>query len=370
VRRSAVMLLCAFVLGSGAAHAQSGVASGIRFQGYDFAEGFAAEAANLMWIPIALDHTVMPGLRVDAYTAYARGAANFGGTEYTLNGLVDTRVRLNWTVRPWAVVTVGANVPTGNPSHDPNEARVASMLSTELLGFQEANFGLGFATTTGVATAYRSGDYGLGFGASYRAASGFEPSADTAVTYTPGDELRLRVALDRDFGGNRFTLGGTFQTFRTDELDGRNLYQSGKRWRGDVSYSFRTSANATWTAFVSDVYRDRGDAIISYVDGTGTARDSTFQTGYQNIVVGGVRGSWRLSPALTIRPMVDARIQTREQEDGEGWLVGAGGDVPLRWGIIDVFPSARAMLGSLSDAAGDGHRVLGAELGLTMRWGR
>jgi hypothetical protein len=364
------VLLAVLVMAPAAARGQSGVATGIRFQGYDFGEGFAADAANLLWVPLALDHTLRPGLRVDAYTAYARGAANFGGTEYTLNGLVDTQVRVNWTVRPWAVLTIGANVPTGDPSHDPNEARVASMLSTELLGFQEANFGLGFATTTGIATAYRAGGYGLGFGASYRAASGFEPSADTAVTYTPGDELRLRVALDRDFGGNRLTLGGTFQTFRTDELDGRNLYRSGKRWRGDASYSFRTGANATWTAFVSDVWRDRGDAIISYVDGTGTPRDSTYQTGYQNILVGGVRGSWRLSPSLNLRPMVDARIQSREQDDGEGWLVGAGGDLPLRWGRVDMFPSARALLGELTDGAGVGFRVLGAELGLTMRWAR
>lgn len=370
MRRIVGGLLCALALVPAAASAQSGVASGVRFHGYDFGEGFAAEAVNLLLFPLAFDQTITRTVRVDAYTAYARGAANFGGTEYTLNGLVDTQVRVNWTVRPWAVLTIGANLPTGDPSHDANEARVASMLSTELLGFQEANFGLGFATTTGIATAYRTGEYGLGFGASYRAASGFEPSADTSVTYTPGDELRLRVALDRDFGGNRLTVGGTFQTFRTDELDGRNLFQSGKRWRGDASYSFRTGANATWTAFVSDVYRDRGDAIVSFIDATGTPRDSTFQTGHQNILVGGVRGSWRLSPGLSIRPAFDARIQSREQEDGEGWLIGAGGDVPLRWGRFDVFPSARATLGELTDAAGVGYRVLGAELGLMMRWGR
>jgi hypothetical protein len=35
-----------------------------------------------------------------------------------------------------------------------------------------------------------------------------------------------------------------------------------------------------------------------------------------------------------------------------------------------MFPSARALLGELTDGAGVGFRVLGAELGLTMRWAR
>ena len=83
------------------------------------------------------------------------GSSTFAGTipVFKLSGPVDTSIKASYAVTPWALVSVGANVPTGNGTHSGQEAIVASVLSTDLLGFREATWGTGFAVTSSVASA-------------------------------------------------------------------------------------------------------------------------------------------------------------------------------------------------------------------------
>jgi len=63
------------------------------------------------------------------------------------------------------------------------------MLATDLLGFREATWGTGFAVTTGIATARRGGQWGLGLGASL-----VVTSVDTAVFGRALRDLRSSLA--------------------------------------------------------------------------------------------------------------------------------------------------------------------------------
>lgn len=345
------------------------VSAGVQFQGYDFDDGLGVEAANLFVLPIAYDQDVGDRLAFDLYGAYARGAALIGGTEFTLSGPVDTRVRANYAVAPWALLTFGLNLPTGQAQHTEDEARVAAALATDLLGFREANFGLGLAVTTGIATAHQLGETGVGLGVSYRYASGYEPRADTALRYTPGNELRVRVGLDRNVAGNRLTGGVTYQNFSHDRMDGRDLFQPGGRWRGDVSYSFRTGASAAWTAYVTDVWRDHGDVRLDVLaPGSGTDTASTLRTGTQNLFVAGVAGSWRVAPGWTLLPTADMRRLSRQDPGGDGWLVGAGTAVPLGVRALLVTPAVRLSYGRLEGEDAAARSVRGAEVEVTIGW--
>jgi len=368
----ALVLALTLVGGAAPAAAQTGtsLASGVVFQGYNFGEGLGLENATLLMVPVAFEQPVGSRLTLDLYTAYARGAVQTDSTSFDLSGMVDTRVRASWTATPWAVVTLGLNLPTGATEHSPEEAAVAATLSSELLGFREATWGLGFGATTGLATAFRAGQWGVGLAGSYRMADEFEPRSDLDATYAPGDEVRVRLALDRNLGANKLTAGVTFQNFSQDQLDGRNLFQAGNRWRGDLTDSFRTSRTAVWTAYLTDVWRERGDIFISLVDDQGQfVRDSVSQTGSQNLLVAGVAGSMRLG-AMTVRPALDARVQSTEGAGGGGWLVGGGADVPHRVGSFELVPAARLLLGKVDAAGGeDSPGLWGGELGLTLRWG-
>ena len=103
---------------------------------------------------MALRVPVGQNLRFDLYSAWANGSVVQNGTTYTLSGPVDTSVKGSWQAMPGVLLTVGANVPTGNSTHDDEEALVAAVLSTDLLGFRESTWGTGFALTSSVALAH------------------------------------------------------------------------------------------------------------------------------------------------------------------------------------------------------------------------
>jgi hypothetical protein len=334
------------------------------FQGYKFADDAPTQSASLMLVPIGIQFKASNALTFDLYSAYARGTAELlSGASHTMEGIVDTRLRANVAVTSWAVITAALNLPTGNATHDDSEAIVASVLSGELLGFREALWGTGFGATTGIATAFRAGSTGIGLGASYRVASEFEPDADQDFKYTPGNEVRVRAAIDQDIGNSKLTLGGTFQNYSDDRLDGRDLFAPGNRWRADVTYSFRAGTNSTWTLFATDIWRENGDVTLEFDDGT-TSRDSVFEAGQQNLVVVGLAGSLG-----SIRPSADVRLLTREIGTNEGWLGGLGFDFPMRRGSTDIIPTVRGSYGQLEDSADNKRNVMGGEVSLTIRFG-
>jgi hypothetical protein len=341
------------------------------WQAYSFAEDLGVSSATLAILPVGYEVDVSRFVSFDIYTALARGDVKIGDESFTLQGLVDTRVRASLAVTPWAVLTAAINLPTGKATHDSEEAIVASALSTELLGFREALWGTGFGVTTGVATAWRTGSTAIGLGASYRLANGFEPSADTSFKYTPGNEARLRVAIDQNIGDSKLTIGATFQNYSDDRVDGRDLFAPGNRLRGDIAFSFRTGATASWTIFAADVLRQNGDVSLQVVDLNGQELgDSTFSAGKQNLAVVGISGALRLGSAASLRPAVDARVLTRDSGEGEGWLLGFGADVPLRRGGMDWIPGFRISRGAVEDQLDQRQSFWGGELSLTVRFTR
>ena len=94
--------------------AQNSVGGGIDYMGYAFDPGLGADAAQLLMIPVAVQVPAMPGLSFDIFGAWAEGRVERGDTLYKLSGLVDTGVRAAYQATPWALVTLGANVPTGD----------------------------------------------------------------------------------------------------------------------------------------------------------------------------------------------------------------------------------------------------------------
>lgn len=366
-------LLAAGLVAPVAAQTMIGLEAG--FKGYTFADGLGPKAAQLFIVPVAIRLPLSNTLQADIFGAWARGQVERGDATYRLDGLVDTQVKASWTARPWAVLSVGVNLPTGNESHTAEEAAVAAVLATDLLGFRESTWGPGLAITSGLATATRLGQWGLGLGASYRVANGFEPADDQTLTYELGNEARIRLGADRNVGeAGKLSAGVTLQNFSEDQVDGRNLFQAGDRFMVDGSYAFRLESQ-TWTLYGSDLWRERGDLFLSVVDGSGAVvGDSTVATGTQNLLSVGFVGAIPIGSIYRIRPGADLRMQSREErngsDEGSGWVMAAGADLPLRlFGTYDVFPRARYTFGSITGSDGDGHSVKGGELGVTIRWG-
>jgi hypothetical protein len=350
------------------------------FKGYTFDEGLGPTAAQLLIYPVALRLPLSSTFQVDVFGAWARGEVELDDATYRLEGPVDTQAKMSWTAAPWMVLSVGVNIPTGNASHDAEESVVASVLATDLLGFREATWGTGLSVTSGLATAARLGGWGVGIGASYRVANGFEPAADQAITYEPGNEVRIRLGLDRNVGeAGKFSAGITVQNFAEDQVrnegtDPRNLFQAGNRFMVDAAYAFRLGSQ-TWTLYGSDLWREKGDLFLPVVDASGAIiADSTLTTGTQNLISGGLTGAIPLGSVYRLRPALDVRVQSREEQngsqEGSGWIVAAGGDIPLRFGnAFDLFPRARYTFGKIEGPDGNMHESKGAEFGVTIRFG-
>lgn len=324
-------------------------------------------------VPLAVRFPVSDAFSVDVYGAWAQGKVEREDQAFTLQGVVDTRVKVSYQATPWALLGLGVTLPTGKNAHTSEEAVVASVLSTDLLGFRESTWGTGFQITSSVATAVRAGDFGVGLAGAYSVNGDFEPSVEGDLRYQPGNESRVRIGIDRNIGTNTFTAGATFMTYAHDQADGINLFQSGNRMRFDATYAFRAAAGV-WTVYVADLWRENGDLTLSLVDDQGAALgDTLLVTPSQNLLVAGFVGAVGIG-AYQFRPQVDFKVQRRRESDGRdegsGWLIAAGGDLPVRvLGAYDLFPRARVLFGSMKDPTGVGRGILGAELSATVRWG-
>jgi hypothetical protein len=353
------------------------VGVGVDYLGYDFDAGLNADAAQLLMVPLAVRFPVGESVQIDAFGAWAEGRVEQNGTVLTLTGPVDTGLKASWQATPWALVSVGANLPTGNSAHNSEEAVVAAVLSNDLLGFREATWGTGMAVTSSVAVARKMGGLGLGIAAAYAARSGFEPTEADAggtpidLTYQPGNEVRIRAGLDKNFGNSTLTLGGTFINYAEDRVSDdlgseRNLFQAEKRLRFDGSYAFR-AGSGLWTIYAADLIRENGDLRVAVVDDQNNpVGEDILKTAKQNLLIAGFMGTVRVGGGFVFRPHVDFKNQAREEADGNtagsGWMVAAGGDIPLRiFGGYEFFPKARVYWGSIEDPNGVGVSTLGLE---------
>ena len=346
---------------------------GVDYLGYSFDEGLGADAAQLFMVPIAVRIPAGDRLMFDVFGAWAEGRVEQDNQVFGLSGPVDTSVKASLQATPWALVSVSANVPTGNSAHNGEEAIVASVLSTDLLGFRETTWGTGGAVTTSVASAATAGGFGIGVAAAYAVRAEFEPSADDpTLTYQPGNESRVRVGLDRNFGTSTLTAGATFVTYTDDKARGRNLFQAGNRLRFDASYAFRAGAGA-WSIYAADLMRENGDLTLDIVDQNGDfVGDTTVVTAKQNLIVGGVIGTIGIGGGYVFRPHIDYKYQRREETDGNdagsGWMLAAGGDIPIRLAGTEFFPKARVYFGSIRDVTGTDVSTVGMEFNGTFRF--
>jgi len=355
------------------AESQVVAGGGVDYRGYSFDEGLGADAAQLFMVPIAVRIPAGDRLMFDVFGAWAEGRVEQDNQVFGLSGPVDTSVKASLQATPWALVSVSANVPTGNSAHNGEEAIVASVLSTDLLGFRETTWGTGGAVTTSVASAATAGGFGIGVAAAYAVRAEFEPSADDpTLTYQPGNESRVRVGLDRNFGTSTLTAGATFVTYTDDKARGRNLFQAGNRLRFDASYAFRAGAGA-WSIYAADLMRENGDLTLDIVDQNGDfVGDTTVVTAKQNLIVGGVIGTIGIGGGYVFRPHIDYKYQRREETDGNdagsGWMLAAGGDIPIRLAGTEFFPKARVYFGSIRDVTGTDVSTVGMEFNGTFRF--
>jgi len=182
-------------------------------------------------IPLFVSVPVGSRTSFDVGTAYARAAVRSGAERSDIAGLTDVQLRAQYTLGSDRVVlTGGVNLPTGNASVTADQLAAATLIGSDFLDFPVSNMGTGLAITGGAAMAYPLGAWNLGMGASMRRSHAYEPFdvPGESFRYQPGNEVRLRVGVDRPVAEGRVAFGATYAAFGRDDAGG-SAYNTGDR---------------------------------------------------------------------------------------------------------------------------------------------
>jgi hypothetical protein len=338
------------------------VLSGFEARGLSFDAGLGIKSAGEMAIPLGMIWTATQRLSVDFGLRYAsawRTPDIAGQPKATISGLTDAQLRGVYQVVPdMVVVTVAANLPTGKTKLSDDQLLAAGVAASDLITFPVPSFGSGANVTTGLAVAVPMGGWAIGVGGSYRLTSGYTPLASIDSSYKPGGELRVRVGADRIVGQGRVSLGVTFSSFAEDEFGGSRLFQPGKRYIGQASWSFPVG-NVGFAVYVWDLYRSAGTLVIG-----------SSPTDKQNVITGGVVATFRVGRNV-LRPQLEYRRQNVKGAGTSGWA-RAGSILSLsaryQWALSERFallPALRFDTGSVASFGTDvGFTGWGLSVGL------
>ncbi len=321
--------------------------------------GSAAKTVSQFTVPFVAVVPIGSRFNIDVATAFASSDVSVNGkSASSITGLTDTQVRANLTLGNDAVVfTVGANVPTGQYKIEEGKADAAGQIGNDFLIFPTSSYGSGLSTTGGIALARSLGNWNIGIAGSFRKSTefdAFQAVTDTGkatLTFTPANEVRARLGVDRSIGSGRLTLGVTYSSFGNDVM-ANTSYATGDRYIGQASVYVPVGSTDLYISSWG-LYRAKGQQFGG-VANPETVLNAAVSLGFH-------------SGNLLIEPSLEGR---NWQVDGvKAGLLGNGG-VRLRWGTgtFTFIPSATYQVGKLySTLDGSSIDVTGWRASVTLR---
>jgi hypothetical protein len=218
------------------------------------------ETISELAVPVFVSIPFGPSFTFDVGTSYSRARVTSGGSLSEISGLTDTQLRGNLTLgSDFLVLTGGVNLPTGQSSVTLDQLTAAGRIANDFFAFPISNMGTGLAVTGGLAIARPVGDWNIGFGAAVRHSKTYDPFdvPGQTIPFTPGDEYRARIGVDRPVGAGRVSLGLTFSAFGDDDAGG-SVYNTGSRVIAQALYA-NTYAGTDLTVAGYNVFRAPGN---------------------------------------------------------------------------------------------------------------
>lgn len=360
---TALILLLASAVGAEAQLLPGGsstLVSGAYFESYEFLDPALAgfERLSLISAPFGARAPLIDRLGLEVSGSFARAEVEYtDGTEVSLSGLTDTEVRLSFDVVPDRVtLSAGILLPTGNSTHSEDEASLAGLIAADLIPFRVSNWGSGGGAGLISTLVVPAGDFAFGVTAGYTIGREFEPAEEEELAYRPGDELRVRVAVERTIGSSAkasLLLGG--QVYRDDEFAGTSVFQPGNRFEGMGSFSFAVGAGSAGVVYGGLQHRGSSTLVLEELE-----------TPEQTLILTG--GGMRIPAGFaTFVPSVDLRLFRRDDGVGQGHLTSLGAGLEWPFGQLVAIPALRARFGEVLLWEDAESSVRGVEAGLGVR---
>jgi hypothetical protein len=362
------------MLGTATPAAAQSMGFGGQYQNYVFDQPNLAgvESISLFAIPVAASVSVGSRVSVSVSAAYAEATATGpDGLDSKLAGFSDTDLGVSLRVGPrWLLVSAGTTLPTGQATLTTREIYVASFFAADLLPFAINTWGTGGSVGGDVAVATQAGAWGIGFSAGYRLAQEYEPIPEFDFQYKPGNALQLRVALDRNVStsGTLSILLG-LQSFGDDEVEGANLFRSGTRIQGVVTYAFALGMRSSALVYGGMNHRSSGTAQLLEAVLPGVSDSPA-----QQLFMGGTNFRLAFGRGHAILSRAELLVYRAEDGRSQGWVGTLGPS--FDWRItgtsasrqLVLVPSAYLRTGNVIVEDGLETGFLGWEAGLTLRW--
>lgn len=323
---------------------------------YSVGTGAAKRTITQTSVPLVFSIPFTERFSMDLTTAFASSDVLVNGSsQSSISGLTDTQLRGNFTLGDRLLVfTVGVNLPTGQYTIPEGQQEAAGQIGNDFLNFPVSSMGNGFAGTGGVAFARAIGSWNLGAGASMRKSSEFTAYsvANTGLRFTPADEYRLNLGLDRPVGDGQLQFGLSYSAFGEDLAD-TTTYSTGDRLIASGSWSFPVRSTSV---FLSgwNLFRMEGEQFGGIAPPENVANLNA-----------GVSFTAR---EVLIQPNVEMRLW---QVDGvkAGNLFNTGVRLRFNAGNFTIIPAAGYSLGNIfSTSDGSSTDVTGYRASLTLRW--
>ena len=326
-----------------------------QYVSYQLGTGAAARTISQLGVPFAVIVPFSDRFNIDISSSYANSQVKVpGAATSTITGLTDAQVRGNLTLGDnAAVLTLGVNLPTGQYKVPDGQQAAAGQIGNDFLIYPVTSMGNGLAATGGIGFAQSLGEWNLGIGASFRYSTAFDAyQVQTSVLrFTPGNEARLRVGLDRPVGDGSYNISVTYSKFGKDQADSTS-FATGDRALAQTALAIPMGSGRDLLLSAWDLYR-------------GTGQQLGAPSPWENVGnVGAAIGF--LSGSLYIQPNIEERIWNVDGNKA-GLLTNAGVRLRFDWAGLSVNPSATYSFGSLYTIGQPATDVTGFKASLLIR---
>jgi hypothetical protein len=350
---------------------QAGVSPGFETYGFIDSDVIGLTRISLVTLPIVVRGSPLDRLQLQLTGAWARGTiTRTDGSDAVLAGPTDTELRASYSLgRDRVVITAAYALPTGSGALTLEEAEVAGTIAADLLPFRVSHWGSGGGLTLGTSVAAPVGPFAVGLGVGYTLAQEFDalaPPGQDAWSYRPGNELRLRLAVDRPIGpAAKGSLVFSLRQYTEDRLGGESLVRPGARYDVTGSYSFVAGPAGTGVAYLGLAHRNAG----SFAEAMG---DDPFFAGMeipaQDLVFAGAGFRLPLAGRVLV-PTAEARLFRRSDGLNQGHLLGIGAALELPLGAAVLVPSVRTRFGRILLWQDEDASFRGGEIAVAIRAG-
>jgi hypothetical protein len=326
-----------------------------QYVSYRLNNGTTTRTISQFGMPFAVIVPFSERFTVDISTSYANSqAATTGLPTSSITGITDTQIRGNLMLGDHAaMVTLGVNLPSGQYKVPVGQQDAAGTIGNNFLLFPVTSMGSGLAATGGVGFVRPLGEWNLGIGASFRYSTAFDPYVvqSSVLRYTPGNEARLRVGVDRPVGEGSFSVSLTYLKFGKDQADSTS-FATGDRALAQSAFSIALGGGSDLLLSAWNLYRGSGQQFGASAP-------------WENVANAGVSfGFTRLG--VYVQPSVEERIWN-VGGDKAGVLTNAGIRMRLTVAGLSVNPSATYSFGSLYNAGEATTDVTGFKASLLIR---